>query len=165
MSAIDDQNALGIDCASATRRPGARPTQFGTLSPSAGHPCSPATQTNCAHALSLCVLSARRAQLPPPELCTRLHFFMLIVIDAAPESYALVNSHCCDTIRMSFVNFVAFHSSQSCAKHSKAAPNAALLAKTLQPRWQSWSTKQPVKALDFKLPKPCCQALQPCCRI
>jgi hypothetical protein len=47
----------------------------------------------------------------------------------------------------------------------KTAPNAALLAITLQPRWQSWSTKQPVKALDFKLPKPCCQVLQPCCRI
>ena len=176
MSATDDQNALGIDFASTTQRPGARPTRFGTLSPSASHPCAPATQTNCAHALSLCLLAVRHARLPSPELCTNLQFFMFIAIDEAPESYALVNSHCCDTIRMSFVIFVcdfsgarteksspvsvylgnakegqflakcpslalpqhsdarhhAFRSSQSCAKNSKAAPNAALLAKTLQ---------------------------------
>ena len=106
MSATDDQNALGIDFASATQRPGARPTQFGTLSPSASHPCAPATQTNCAHALSLCLLSVRHARLPSPELCTNLQLFMLSAIDEAPESYALVNSHCCDTIRMSFVIFV-----------------------------------------------------------
>jgi hypothetical protein len=114
---VGDQN--GVDCASATRRPGARPPQFGTLSPSASHPCSPATQTNCAHALSFqswCLLSARQ------ELCTSVQFCMLIAIDAAPESYALVNSHCCDTIQMSFVIFVCDFSG---ARSEKSSPVSA----------------------------------------
>ena len=122
VDAIDDQNALVIDFASATQRPRARPTQFGTLSPSASHPCAPATQTNCAHALSLCLLSVRHARLPSPELCTNLQLFMLSAIDEAPESYALVNSHCCDTIRMSFMIFVCDFSG---ARSDKSSPVSA----------------------------------------
>jgi len=121
------KNALGVDFASATRRPGARPTQPAFCLP------LPAIRAHLkrgqtVQTLRLFWLSTSRSRLHPRETVhtpsfgphchpscliggpDKLHFCW-----SAPESYVLVNSHCCDTIRMSFVKFSAGVSVVQCA--------------------------------------------------